>query len=206
MGDRGEHAELRGAERRAGGERDVAPPDVLALVADVLAGVPAVAHRDPVAREGLGVLLADHRVGARGERRAREDPDRLARTHCLRGKAARGDGFDHVEGDGAVGGGGADVRCPGGVAVHRRIVPARQIDRADHVLGEHEVEHFFEGPALGGERRDVLEDGPRRFGRSQHLTAPESWRGPTPGSPASPATTCPRSGTRETRPGIAGGP
>src|SRR6266550_2084892 len=72
--------------------------------------------------------------------------------------------------------------------------------------GEHEVEHFFEGPALGGERRDVLEDGPRRFGWSQHLTAPESWRGPTPGSPASPATTCPRSGTRETRPGIAGGP
>src|SRR5205823_12370392 len=35
VGDRGEHAELRGAERRAGGERDVAPPDVLALVADV---------------------------------------------------------------------------------------------------------------------------------------------------------------------------
>src|SRR5207248_1960723 len=123
VSDRGEHPELRGAERGACRERDGSRPDILAAVADVLA-----------------------------------------------------------------------------------VVPARQVDRADDVLGEHQVERLFEWPALGGERRDVLEDGARRFGRGQHLTAPESWRGPTPGWPASRATRCRRSGTPETRRGSAGGP
>src|SRR5205809_852424 len=120
--DGGEHAELRGTERRACRERDIARPDILAAVADVLAGVPAVAHGDAAALERLGVLLADHGVGP------------------------------------------------------------------------------------GGERRDVPEDGARRFGRGQHLTAPESWRDPTPGSPASRATPCPRNETRGTPRGTSGGP
>src|SRR5438094_360269 len=109
VSDRGEHPELRGAERGACRERDGSRPDILAAVADVLAGVPAVAHSDAAALERLGVLLADHGVGARGKRRAREDPDRLARTHRLRGKAARGDGLDHRERDGALRRGAADV-------------------------------------------------------------------------------------------------
>src|SRR6058998_4063120 len=94
VSDGGEHPELRGTEGSACRECDIARPDILAAVADVLAGVPAVAHGDAAALERLGVLLADHGVGARGKRRAREDPDRLARTHRLRGKAARGDGLD----------------------------------------------------------------------------------------------------------------
>src|SRR2546427_8551620 len=43
------------------------------------------------------------------------------------------------------------------------------------VFGEHEVEGLLQRPPLGGERRDVLEYGLRRFARGQHLTAAGSW-------------------------------
>src|SRR2546430_15604744 len=100
VSDRGEHPELRGAERGACRERDGSRPDILAAVADVLAGVPAVAHSDAAALERLGVLLADHGVRARGTWRAREDPDRLTRTHPSSGEAAPRDALLHPEPDG----------------------------------------------------------------------------------------------------------
>src|SRR5437899_11509776 len=94
VSDGGEHPELRGAEGSACRERDIARPDILAAVADVLSGVPAVAHGDAAALERVGVLLPDYGVGPGGERRTREDPGRLAGTPRLRWKAARGDGPD----------------------------------------------------------------------------------------------------------------
>src|SRR5437660_4279968 len=86
VSDRGEHAELRGAEGGACRERDIASPDILAAVADVLADVPAIAHGDAPAVERLGVLLADHAVGSRRERRAREDPGGLPAATAFDGK------------------------------------------------------------------------------------------------------------------------
>src|SRR5256886_16226458 len=81
VSDGGEHPELRGAEGSACRERDIARPDILAAVADVLAGVPAVAHGDAAALEWLGVLLPDYGVGPGGGRGPPEDPGRPARPH-----------------------------------------------------------------------------------------------------------------------------
>src|SRR3989449_4492318 len=91
VSDGGEHPELRGAEGSACRERDIARPDILAAVADVLAGVPAVAHGDAAALERLGVLLPDHGVGPGGERRTRVGPGRPVGPHRLSPKARSGE-------------------------------------------------------------------------------------------------------------------
>src|SRR2546430_16731383 len=78
VSDGGEHPELRGAEGSACRERDIARPDILAAVADVLAGVPAVAHGDAAALERLGVLLPDYGVGPGGGRPTPAEPGRPA--------------------------------------------------------------------------------------------------------------------------------
>src|SRR5439155_1649326 len=95
VGDRGEHPELGGAKCGARRQRDVALPDILAAAADVLPGIPAVAHRDAAVVEQLDVLLADHAVGASGERRAGEDPGGLARADGLCGESPGGHCLDH---------------------------------------------------------------------------------------------------------------
>ena len=78
---------------------------------------------------------------------------------------ARRDGFD----DGQI-----DARAPGdvgsadGVAVHRGIVPRRQVHGARDVLGEDQVERLAQGTALGRQRVEMVEDEARRVGGGQH--------------------------------------
>ena len=159
VGDRGEHAELRGPQGGAGGEHGGAFTDVLALVAYVA----------PLLRRGdnghptsvwLGVLLANDGIGAGGQRGAGEDARRFARTHRFGGEAARGHRLDDAQLDARA---ARDVRPAHGVAVHRGVVPRRQVHGARHVLGEHQVERLAQGAALGRQRAEVLEDELRRF-------------------------------------------
>ena len=176
--DGGEDAELRRAERRSPGERHGARPDVLAPVPHVAPAVPVVAHRHAPVWERLRVFLADDAVRARGERRAGEDAGDLPRAERPLGEPARGDGLDDAERHRALGGGARHVRRADGIAVHRGIVPGRQVDRAGDVLGEHEVQRLPQGAPHRLEGSDVLEDQAGRFGGRQHLRGREPWRGP----------------------------
>ena len=164
VGDRGEDAELGRAQCGAGREDGVTAADVLALVAHV----PSHRRWDDnchATAVRLGVLLTDDGVGACGKRGPCEDPRRLAGAHGFGGEVARRDGFDDRQ---------IDARAPGdvgpayGVAVHRGIVPRRQVHRARDVFGENQVERLAQGTALGGQRPQVLEDEARRVGGGQH--------------------------------------
>jgi len=64
VGDGREDAELGRAERRPGAQHDLTFADVLATVANVLAGVAAGHDGDAPALCGLGVLLPHDGVGA----------------------------------------------------------------------------------------------------------------------------------------------
>src|SRR2546427_13117734 len=94
VGDRGEHAELRGAGPRPGGETDGARTDVLAAIAHVFPRVAPGDNGDGAPLGRFRVLLPHHRVGARGEWRAGEDTGRLPRPEGPRRETARGHRFD----------------------------------------------------------------------------------------------------------------
>src|SRR5205809_366887 len=166
VGNRGQHAELRGTERRAGGQHDRALANVLATAPDVLFRVARIADRDMGLGRLRGVFLTDHGVGALREGRAGEDAGRLRLTNRLAGKLAGGDGLD----DGEVGLGLLEIRTAYRIAVHRGVVPGRQIDRTRDVFGENCVERLAQRPARGRKRLDVREDYPgglcRRHGGS----------------------------------------
>src|SRR6266571_2210294 len=153
VGQRREHAELRRAEYGARREREGALRDVLAAAPQVLAGVAHVADRDSRLGEGLGVFLPDHAVRSLGERRAREDARRLPGADGLAGEVAGRHRLDDLQLDWS-----GDVDTPYRVAVHRRVVPRRQVEGARHLLGEHGVERLAQRPAHGLERVHMLED------------------------------------------------
>jgi hypothetical protein len=132
--DRGEHADLGGAERGAGGQHRLAGADVFTLGADVLPRVARVADRDSVARR-IGVFLADHAVGAGRDGRTGEEAGRLAGPEYAAGLCAGHDAVDQPQG-----GAGARVGAAAGVAVHGRVVPRWQIDRAGHRRRAHQVQ------------------------------------------------------------------
>ncbi len=124
---------------------------VLAGAADVLARHDGGVDADLVALP-FGVLLADDRGGAGGNRGAGGDADRLAVA------------------DGAVGGGpgaglsGDPERAPGGagdhrVAVHRRAREGGDVPGRADVVGEDSVERVGDGYVLGGQRMDRGEHG-----------------------------------------------
>ena len=163
--DRGEHAELRGPQGGAGGEHRVALVEVFALVPHV---APRLRRRDdghPVLAVGLGVLLAHDGISAGRQRSPREDPGRLAGPQRFGGEATRRDRLDDVQlGAGAAG----DVRAAHRVAVHRGVVPGRQVHRAGDVFGQDQVERVAQGTALGRQRPQVLEDEPCRLRGGEH--------------------------------------
>src|SRR6266545_1774317 len=174
--NRGQHAELRRTEDRAGGQHDRALANVLATAPDVLLRVARVADRDsphppgplsvPERGSFIRILLTDHGVGALRERRAGEDTGRLRLTNRLARKLAGGDGLD----DGEVGLGLLEVRTAYRIAIHRGVVPGWQIDRTRNVFGENCVERLAQRPARGRKGPDVREDYPgglcRRHGGS----------------------------------------
>src|SRR6266508_6620388 len=174
--NRGQHAELRRTEDRAGGQHDRALANVLATAPDVLLRVARVADRDsphppgplsvPERGSFIRILLTDHGVGGTRERRAGEDTGRLRLTNRLARKLAGGDGLD----DGEVGLGLLEVRTAYRIAIHRGVVPGWQIDRTRNVLGENCVERLAQRPARGRKGPDVREDYPgglcRRHGGS----------------------------------------
>src|SRR5207237_4582769 len=109
----------------------------LAPVAHVLARIASCDHADAVRGGVLGVLLAHHRVGAGRERSTCEDPGRLTRPDRPRGELPGGDALDHREHDLTLGARPRHVAAASGVAVHGRIVPGGEVDRASYVHGEH---------------------------------------------------------------------
>ena len=75
--------------------------------------------------------------------------------------------LDHGKPDGSLLGRAADVVAARGIAVHRRIGPRGNVERADDVLGEHGVERVVQRHPERGLPPHVLEDAARRFGRGE---------------------------------------
>jgi hypothetical protein len=92
------------------------------------------------------VLHADHAVGAFRDRRPRHHPDRLAGADGARRELAGGTSSDHAEIARRGFGGAAHVVAADGEAVHRAVVPRRQVDRGDDVLRQHVAERLQQRP------------------------------------------------------------
>ena len=133
MGDRerGQDAELGGAQLRAELEDRGPPANVLAGVPDVDADIAVVPDGDDLPSE-VGVLLAHDGVGAGRERRAGEDAGAFAGLQCPGRKGAGGDLLDDAEAHRPVRGGAPHVVAARGVAVHGRVGPGGKVEGADH--------------------------------------------------------------------------
>ena len=117
-----------------------------------------------------------HRIGAVGNRRARHDANRGAAARAR--ASARSPGahrLEHRQHDRRVRARRGDVRRAHGVAVHRRVVPRRMLDRRAHVFGEHAAERVAQrercstpsGADAGENARARLVDGERHAQRSR---------------------------------------
>jgi hypothetical protein len=135
--------------------------DVLSPVAHVVAGIAVVPHRHPPVGERVGVLLSDDGVGPGGERGASEDARRRAGLYGANRRVARRDRLEDSQDARMLAARAAYVDRTQRVAVHTGVVPRRQVDRARHILGEHEIEGLREGPALRWQRFAFGEDDTR---------------------------------------------
>ncbi len=115
----------------------------------------------------LADLLDDHRVRAFGHRCAGEDARRRAGRKGMPGDS-RGDALGDPQAAAACSQVGGAHR----VAVHGAVVPAGDVDGADHRLGQHppEAVHRWQGldvrdrPGLGEEQLQGLLHGQERAG------------------------------------------
>jgi hypothetical protein len=170
-GERGEHPERRRAQCHSLRKHRGAAPDILAHAPEVDADV-AVAHDRHRLGTLVGVLLPHHGVGAVGQRRAGEDPGALAWPEPARRKRARGELLDHTEPHRPLGRRAADVVAARRVAVHGRVGPGGDVDRAHDVLGEHAVERVVERDPQGGLAAHVVEDAARGLGGREQRAHP----------------------------------
>jgi hypothetical protein len=164
--ERGENAQVRGPERRAGLEHSLARLDVLARVADVLPRLGDHQHAEPVALP-LRVLLAHHRVGSRRDRRAGEHSHRLAAAQDRLGRAAR----SHLEGDAqldrAIRRGPGRVLPAQRVAVHRGVVRWREAPIRDDGPCQNPAQGLACSHGLQAQDRRLLQDQPQGLRRRE---------------------------------------
>ena len=161
---RGEHAELRRPQRPACGKHRGSAPDVLPGLAQVHPDV-AVLHDGDGLPPLVGVLLPDHAVRPVGHGGAGEDPGRFAGADAAGGEGAGRDLLHHPEPHRTLGAGAADVLAADRVAVHCRVGPGGDVDRAHDVLGQHTVEGIVQRHPERGLARDLGQNPPRRLGR-----------------------------------------
>ncbi len=131
--------------------------DVLTGAADVLSGLGGRADRDGV-RRAVGGLDRNHSGGTGRDRRTRHDP--VCRTGFQRQQigAAGGDVLGDRQQHRLFGAGPGDIVGNDRVAVHGRVVEARQRQRRQHLLGQHQPERVAERHADGRARRDQAGD------------------------------------------------
>ena len=118
VGDGRQHAELRRTERGSGGQQLLALPDILSPAPDIAPGVAIVEHGHAAFDQHCRVFLADDAVGARGNRRPREDARRLTGRERTLGELACGHRLDDAQRDLALACGPGNVRGADRVAVH----------------------------------------------------------------------------------------
>ena len=144
-------------EHGAGRQHHVAGRNVLAGQPSIRAQFQAFRHDHVVALDAH-VFLHEHGVGALGHGRAGENADRLPRLE--RDIGARAGGQPPGNGEPGVGV-WREIGMAHGIAVDRRIIEGRQIDRRHHVLGGDAAARAAQAHALGlGDRRDALADQP----------------------------------------------
>ena len=158
-------AQVGRAQHPALRQRHPAARQVFAALAPVLAGAQhAGGNRHRVAVD-LAQFDRHHRVQPGRHHRAGHDADALAAPH----RAAVGRAGEHrVAGraqDGRQGSGrfGGQVGAVQGVAVHRRVVVCRHVDRRDHVGRQHPAKRRGDRHDLGlGDRAQRRGDGGAR--------------------------------------------
>ncbi len=159
----GREREVRRVQDAPGGQRLRACKQFLAAPADVLPRLGRLlhAHRGSLAD---AVLLHHHAVGARRQRRAREDPRGLSRRQRARpGRVTRGDLARQAQRSGHIG------RAQR-VAVHHRDVGFRLIAPRPDGFREHAAVCLGQGHVLGWKRpRPPADRGQRLVQRRQHL-------------------------------------
>ena len=141
-----QQAEFLRAQALSGTQHRRAATQLLAAPAHMLAG----AHRRQL--HALAVdhaeFLRHHAVGAGRQRRAGEDPRRLAQRQAHAAGVAGGD----PRADRQAAAAARQVGGAQGVAVHRTVVPMRQVHRRQQVLAEHSSQRPLQGQALAGWR------------------------------------------------------
>ncbi len=109
-------------------------------------------------------FLRHHAVGAGRQRRAGEDPRRLAQRQAHAAGVAGGD----PRADRQAAAAARQVGGAQGVAVHRAVVPMRQVHRRQQVLAEHSSHAPAPGPGsrrlAGAARAPAVRPAPRRAG------------------------------------------
>jgi len=123
-----QHPELRGADDGASGQRDLAGLQLSALEANVLAKVAARPNRD-LGGSTVGILDADHGVGAAGHRRPGHDPHRGARRQLVGDARAGGDHARDWQRTRETG----QILRAHRIAIHSGVVPRGKDNRTLHV-------------------------------------------------------------------------
>ena len=153
----GQQPELARAQEGALLDQEVTLGDVLAGGADVLSLL-GRSRDDDLCDSPVGPLVGHDRVGPRGHGRAGHDLDGRAGRHRQDARLSGPDLTDDRQVHGTFLGGGDHVVVHHGVAVHRRVVEARQGDRRRDVLGRDEPQGVEERLVVRRERAQRVED------------------------------------------------
>jgi len=161
--ERADHAEFRRAHQRSGIQHRNARLEILSRGAHVLFLLLPGGNRD-AAPFGANDFLDHHRIGALRHHRAGHDAHALARTDTALEHPAGKRAADLLEDDLGV---RLQVGAAHRVAIHRRIVVRRDIDRGHDALREHAAERGAKRhPLAAFDRREA---GANRLARLVHV-------------------------------------
>ena len=120
----------------------------------------------------VGELDRHDGIGPLGHRCAGHDPQRVADREDVVPGVPGGDVTGDRQHDRRPGAGPGELGRPHGVAVHGRVVEARQVDRGHDVVREHQAEGRPDGHGRGGERGDEGQHRGPVLGERAHHTSP----------------------------------